>query len=97
MEWPTPAAAINWTVQAGIKGDPQAEINRYTTRMGKLNAAGATIRHKATPDIEDIVIAFRPGGGLVYQARLVSLPNQHDQDFDTFARVLREFQIEPWR
>ena len=97
LAWPTPAAAINWTVQASIRGDPQAKINRYTTRIGKLNAAGATIRHRATPDIEDIVIAFRPGGGLVYQARLVSVPNQHDQDFDAFTRVLREFRLEAWR
>ncbi len=97
LEWSTPDAAISWTVQARIKGDPQAEINRYNTTMGKLKAAGATIRHRATPDIEDIVIAFRPGGGLEYQARLVSLPNRRDQDFDTFAKVLREFLIEPWR
>jgi hypothetical protein len=97
LEWSTPSAAINWTVQASIEKDPQARINRYTTWMGKLNAAGATIRHKATSDIEEIVIAFRPGGGPVYQARLVFLPTQHDHDFDIFERVLREFRIEPWR
>jgi len=66
LEWPTPAFAVDWIVQASIKGNVQAEIKRYTIRMGKLNAAGATVRHKATRNIEDIVVAFRPGGGPVY-------------------------------
>ncbi|MBN1570727.1 MAG: hypothetical protein JXA73_22995 [Acidobacteria bacterium] len=97
MEWPTPAAAIDWTVQASTQGDPQAEIKRYASMMGKLKAAGATIRHKATPDIEDVVIVFRPDGGLVYQAWLVSVPNLHNQDSKAFAKILGEFRIEDWR
>lgn len=95
LEWPTPADAITWEVQT--EDDPQGELQRYRTGLGKLTAAGVTIRHGATPDVEDIVVAFRPRGGPVYAAWLATTGTRYKQDRKSFRKVLRGFRLEPWR
>ena len=96
-EWPTPAKAITEKVQIETEDDPKVELRRYRARLGKLAAAGVTIRHPATAAVEEIVIAFRPGGGPVYTARLATLESRHEQDRARFKKVLRGFRLEPWR
>jgi hypothetical protein len=96
-EWSKPADAITHEVRAQTEHDPQAEIRRYRTRLGKLTAAGVTVRHRATSDVEDVVVAFRPRGGPVYTARLATTRDRYAQDRKSFRRVLRGFRLEPWR
>ena len=97
LEWPTPADAITWEVQTQTKDAPQAEIQRYRTRLGKLKAAGVTVKRGATSEVEDIVVAFRPGGGPVYTARLSTTGKRYKQDREVFRKVLRGFRLEAWR
>jgi hypothetical protein len=97
LVWSTPADAIAWEAQTQSENDPQTEVQRYKTWLGKLTAAGVTIRHRATSDVEDVVVAFRPGGGPVYTARLATTERRYKQDRKSFRSVLRGFRLEPWR
>lgn len=97
FEWPSPADAITWTVQTQTEDDPQVEVQRYSTRLGKLRAAGVTIRHQAKSDVEDIVVAFRPGGGPIYTAWLATTGTRYKQDRKSFRKILRGFRLETWR
>ena len=94
---PKPTAAISSEVETVVKEDPGAEVRRYTTRVGNLKAAGVTVRHSRTSEVEDIVIAFRPGGGPVYTARLSTTKRRSKQDRNVLLKVLRSFRLEPWR
>ena len=97
FEWATPADAITWEVQIQAKNDPQAEIQRYRTRLGNLKAAAVTIRHPATSEVEDIVVAFRPRGEPIYTARLSTIEERYKRDRDVFMKALRGFRLEVWR
>jgi hypothetical protein len=96
LEWPTPADAIGWEIQNNAT-DPDKEIVRYGTHLGKLKAAGLILRNRKTTRVENIVIAFGPDSGLVYIARLVTTQAREKQDSERFKKVLGGFKIEPWR
>ena len=72
-------------------------LRRYRTKLGRLPAAGTTIRYHGTSDIDDIVVALRPGGALVYTARLATTGDRYRLDHRRFTEVLRRFRLEPWR
>lgn len=97
LEWPAPTDALTWLARTHTEGDSQAKVRRYWTRLGKLKAAGVTIHHQATSDVEDIVVAFRPGGGPVYTAHLATTGTRYKQDRRSFKKLLRGFRLEPWR
>jgi hypothetical protein len=72
-------------------------VEQYTTRLGRLKAIGVIIRHADSDDIEHVVIAFRPKGGLVYTARLATTTSRLQADAIVFKSVLKDFRLEPWR
>ena len=97
LEWATPAAAVAETVEMDTRAGALAVVKRYSARLGRLAAAGATIRHKETSDVEDIVIAFRPGWGPVYVAHLATTEARYKRDHPRFLEILRSFRLEDWR
>ena len=97
LEWRSPAAAIVEKAESAIKDDPQAEVRRYMTRLGRLKAAGVNVRRRANSQVEETVVAFRPGGGPVYTARLRTTVARYKRDRAVFRAVLRGFRIEDWR
>ena len=70
---------------------------RRSGRLGTLDTAVATVRHLTTADVEEIVIAFRPGGGPVYTAQLATTAERYERDLKAFKQVLEGFRLEPWR
>ena len=97
LEWPSPAAATGEEAESAVKDDPRAEVRRYTTRLGRLKAAGVKVGRRATSEVEETVVAFRPGGGPVYTARLRTTVARYERDREVFRAVLRGFRIEDWR
>lgn len=97
FEWLKPIAATKWQIDSASKYDPNVKVQQYRTRLGKLKAAGVTIRHQATAEVEEIVIAFRPGGAIVYTARLSTNNSRYTRDDRLFRKVLRAFRLEAWR
>jgi hypothetical protein len=95
-DWATAADAVAATVRYAL-ADNEVAVQRYRTKMGPLAAAGATIRYRGTSDVEDVVIAFRPGGGPVYTARLATTNIRYQRDHRRFVDVLRGFRLEAWR
>jgi hypothetical protein len=94
LEWLSSEDAITWEIRTLTDGDLQAEVQRYATHLGDLKAAGVTVRHRATSDVEDIVVAFRAGGPSVYMAWLATTHARYKQDHDSFAKVLAGFRLE---
>jgi hypothetical protein len=97
MEWHAPAEATKWAIDSAVEDDPHAKVRRYKTRLGRLKAAGVTIRNSATSEVKDTVIAFRPGGGPIYTAILSTTEGRYKKDRDVFGRVLRGFRLVKWR
>ncbi len=96
-DWPTAKDAMSATVDLARSRDPAITIVRYATRLGSLRAAGATIRFSRTREVEDWVVAFRPGGGPVYTALLVTTADRHARDRRSFEKILSRFRLEKWR
>lgn len=71
LEWVNAVVAVASTARYAQKGNGVV-VRRYRTKLGRLPAAGATIRYRGTSEIEDVVVALRPGGALVYTARLAT-------------------------
>lgn len=95
-EWANPAVAI--VAMAGYaQTDNGVVVRRYRTKLGRLPAFGATIRYRDSSDIEDLVIAFRPGGGPMYTARLATPNIRYRRDHQRFIETLRSFRLAPWR
>lgn len=97
LGWSSPSDAVGYEVESAVKDDAGAAARRYETRLGRLKAAGVTVRRGATSEVEDTVIAFRPGGGPVYTARLRTTAARYDRDGAVFRALLRGFRIEDWR
>jgi len=72
-------------------------LRRYRTILGGLPAEGVVIHYGDTSDIDEFVIALRPGGALVYTARLGTTEARYRQDHRRFVGLLRRFRLEPWR
>src|SRR5215510_7463479 len=87
LEWATPADAIKWRIDTAKEDDPQAVARRFITRLGKLKAAGVTIRHHTTDEWEALVVAFRPGGSPVYQATLSATGKRYSRDRKIFMKA----------
>lgn len=96
VEYPTPSAAVT-RISEYARSDNGVVARRYRTKLGRLPAAGATIRYRGKSDIEDVVIAFRPRGGPMYTARLATTVVRYRRDHRRFMEVLRRFRLEPWR
>jgi hypothetical protein len=80
-----------------MKTDPRLRVVRYSTQLGSLRAAGVTLRSETTGEIDDVVIAFRPDGTLIYSAHLSTTDGRYTQDRQSFAEILRRFRLEPRR
>ena len=66
--------------------DDQILLRRYKTTLGRLAAAGATFRCRGTSDMFEFVVALRPGGALVYTARLATTQARYRRDRRRFPR-----------
>ena len=97
LEWATPADAIDWTIAREIERCPTIDVVRRSTRLGTLDAAAATIRHQTTGDVEEIVIAFRPGGVRIYTAHLATTVDRYERDSSIFRKLVGGFRVEQWR
>ena len=97
LEWATPTDAISWEIEMAKKDDPRVVARRFIIRLGKLKAAGVTIRHHTTDEWEAVVVAFRPGGGIVYQAMLSATGKRYSRDRKIFMKALQSFRLEAWR
>jgi len=97
LDWPKPEDAIASEITRATEDSHRVGVTRYASRLGSLLAAGVTLRSDRTDDVEDIVVAFRPGGGPVYFARLRSTAARYVRDRDAFTRIIRSFRLEPWR
>jgi hypothetical protein len=96
LEWSTTTAAASET--AGFsKDDGGFIVRKYKTRMGRLPASGVTVHYRGSQDVEDIVVAFRPGGGPMYEAHLWTDVARYRRDRKDFLDVLRRFRLAPWR
>jgi hypothetical protein len=96
VEWANTAVAVAQRAEYALP-DNGVVARRYKTRLGRLPASGATIRYRDSSDIEDLIIAFRPGGGPMYTARLGTTTVRYRRDHRRFLEVLRGFRLEPWR
>ena len=94
LEWTNPDVAV--TSKASDR-DHGILFRRYRTKLGRLAAAGATIRYRGKSDIDEFVVALRPGGALAYTARLGTTQARYRRDHERFLDILRRFRIEPWR
>jgi hypothetical protein len=97
LEWATPADAIKWRIDTAKENDPRAVARRFITCLGKLKAAGVTIRHHTADEWEVIVVAFRPGGGPVYEATLSATGRRYSHDRKIFMEALQGFRLEARR
>jgi hypothetical protein len=96
LEWATPSIAAAAIAEYSKTGGGFI-LRRYKTRMGRFPASGVTIHYRNSQDVEDLVIAFRPGGGPMYTARLGTVAARYARDRRRFIDVLRRFRLEPWR
>ncbi len=96
LDWPTTAIAASQT--AGFSEDRGGFIVRkYKTRMGRLAANSVTVRYRGSNRVDELVIAFRPGGGPMYTAQLWTDTARYQRDRKRFLGVLRRFRLAPWR
>jgi hypothetical protein len=72
-------------------------LHRHRTKLGRLAAVGVTISYPNQSDIDEFVVALRPGGALVYTARLGTTEARYRKDHQRFVGVLRRFRLEAWR
>jgi hypothetical protein len=94
FEWENAHVAAEATAKHYGKG---IVLRRYRTQLGRLPAAGVMIHYPDTSDIDEFIIALRPGGALVYTAQLGTTKARYRQDHRRFVRVLRRFRLEQWR
>ena len=59
-------------------------VEQYTTHLGPLKALGVIIHHTDSDDVEHMVIALRPKGGLVYTAHLATTTSRLAADTIVF-------------
>jgi hypothetical protein len=96
LQWATTSIAASEL--AGYTKDRGGFVfRRYKTRMGRLAASGVTIHFRDSQDTEEVVVAFRPRDGLVYEAHLGTDAARYRRDHKRFIDVLRRFRLEPWR
>jgi hypothetical protein len=96
LEWASTAIAASES--AGHSKDRGGFISRkYKARMGQLRANGVTVHYRGSHDVEDVVVAFRPGGGPMYTARMWTNTDRYRRDRNSFLNVLRRFRLAPWR
>jgi hypothetical protein len=94
LEW---ANAHTAAVATAKYYDNAIILRRYRTKLGRLAAEGVVIRYRDRSDIDEFVVAIRPGRSLVYTARLGTTEVRYRQDHRRFVEVLRRFRLEPWR
>lgn len=97
IEWRSADAAIAWEVAWEREHDPGAVLHVYSSQMGSLMATGLHIEHATMEDVEDVVVALRPGGGIAYTARLATSRARYRVDLVRFLAVLRGFRLTEWR
>ena len=97
FEWKAPQEGLERLVTETTGANPSVTSRSHTAMLGRLPAAAVTMTQSGTDQIEETVMAFRPHGGPVYTATLVSSKGRYRQDKATLEQVLGTFRIEPWR
>lgn len=96
LEWTTTAIAASETASYA-KDDGGSIVRKYKIRLGRLPANGVTIHYRNSKNVEDLVVAFRPGGGPMYTAHLWTDAAHYRGDRRIFVDALRRFRLAPWR
>ena len=97
MERKAPREGLQRLVTEATEADASVTARSNTAKLGRLPAAAVTITQSGTGQIEETVMAFRPHGGPVYAAILVSSKGRYREDKATLEQVLGTFRLEPWR
>ncbi len=97
LEWKAPQEGLERMVAEATEADASVTFRKHTAKLGGLPAAAVTMTQSGTDRIEEAVMAFRPHGGPVYTATLVSSKDRYRQDKATLEQVLSTFRLEPWR
>ncbi len=92
-----PQVGLDMSLRIAKDVDPAATVRRHRARLGSMAAVAATVTSPESQEIDETVVALRPGGGLVYTAELVTTVARQREDRATFAQVLRSVRLEPWR
>jgi hypothetical protein len=93
LEWKDTAQAIRSAVEAG--GPVTNNVEVTSARLGSLAASRAVLQSGSRA--LEVVVAFRPGGGPIYRARLESDRKHFRPDQAVFKKVIRSFRIEAWK
>ena len=96
LEWATTEIAAFETARFS-KDRGGFIVRKHKTRMGRLSANGVTVHYRDSQDVEDLVVAFRPGGGPMYTAHLWTNAARYRRDSKSFLDVLRRFRLALWR
>ncbi len=97
LGWKAPQEGLERLVTEETAANASVTSRSHTAKLGRLPAAAVTMTQSATDQIEETVMAFRPHGGPVYTATLVSSKGRYRQDKATLEQVLSTFRLEPWR
>ena len=93
LDWKDAAQALRSAIVD--EGSNLSTSGVSTVRLGPLAASRAILKSRNRS--LEITVAFRPGGGPVYWARLESDPRHFPHDHKVFMRVIRSFRIEAWK
>ena len=97
LEWKAPQEGLDRLVTEATKTDASVTSRRHTAKLGRLPACAVKMTQSGTDQIEETVMAFRPRGGPVYTATLITSKGRYRQDKATLEQVLSTFRLEPWR
>ena len=93
LEWKDSAEAARRANE--VYGSDALNAKVTSGRLGPLAASRAVIQSRSRT--LEVMVAFRPGGGPVYWARLESDRKHYQYDRTVFQRVARSFRIEAWK
>ena len=93
LDWKDAAQAVRSAIEHAGSNVSTTEVT--PVRLGSLAASRAIL--KSMTRASEIVVAFRPGGGPVYWARLESDGKYFPHDHEVFMRVVQSFQVEAWK
>lgn len=93
LELKDTAQAVRRAIEA--EGLVARDSEVVSGRLGRLPASRMVIQSGGRA--LEVVVAFRPGGGLVYWARLESDQEHFPYDRTVFKKVVQSFRTEEWK
>jgi hypothetical protein len=93
LEWKDQAQALRRVIKD--EGPDLGDAAVTPIRLGSLAASRVTF--KSMNRALEMAVAFRPGGGPVYWARLESDRRHSPHDHQVFMKVIQSFRVEAWK